>query len=101
MTPAGALLWEFRVRLKWAFVLFALSLVVFAAVKFFILGAAYPVRDGTAAFVFVPTTFLGFYLVGVFTHGLAGDLSARHSIYPRRLFTLPVSSAALAFWPML
>ncbi len=47
----------------------------------------------------VTATF--FYFVGVFSYGLAGDLAARQSIYPARMFTLPVTSAALAGWPML
>src|SRR5436190_9330072 len=101
MTPAGALLWEFRGRLRWGFTIFAVCLATFAAIKFFVLGAGYPVEGGTAAFIYVPTTFLAFYLVGMFTHGLTGDLSGRHSIYPARFFTLPLSNTALAFWPML
>ena len=36
------------------------------------------------------------YVLAVFSFGLAGDLTARHSMYPARLFTLPVSTAALA-----
>src|SRR5204862_84389 len=31
----------------------------------------------------------------------AGDLAARHSMYPARMFTLPVTNAALVGWPML
>ena len=41
------------------------------------------------------------YFLAVFSFGLAGDLAARHSIYPARMFTLPVTTAALAGWPML
>ena len=41
------------------------------------------------------------YFLAVFSYGLAGDLTARHSLYPARMFTLPVSTAALAGWPML
>ena len=40
------------------------------------------------------------YFIAVFSFGLNGDLAARQSIYPARLFTLPVSSAELARWPM-
>jgi polyhydroxybutyrate depolymerase len=39
--------------------------------------------------------------LGVFSFGLAGDLAARPSIYPTRMFTLPVTNAALVGWPML
>ena len=41
------------------------------------------------------------YFLAVFSFGLAGDLAARQSIYPARMFTLPVTTAALAGWPML
>ncbi len=41
------------------------------------------------------------YFLAVFSFGLSGDLAARQSIYPARMFTLPVTSAALAGWPML
>ena len=34
--------------------------------------------------------------MAVFSYGLAGDLTARHSLYPARMFTQPVSTAALA-----
>jgi hypothetical protein len=44
-------------------------------------------------------TFL--YLLAVFTFGISGDLAARESMYPPRMLTLPVRSAALAGWPML
>ena len=41
------------------------------------------------------------YFLAVFSFGLAGDLAARQSMYPARMFTLPVTTAALAGWPML
>src|SRR5439155_1991713 len=46
---------------------------------------------------------LGFallYLVAVFAHGDQVRLESRESGYPRRAFTLPLSSAALARWPL-
>src|SRR5437879_13867654 len=45
------------------------------------------------------TTFV--YLLAVFRFGVSGDLAARHSMYPARMFTLPVTNAALVAWPML
>src|SRR4029079_1426877 len=54
------------------------------------------------AFTVTIPLFGGFtYFVSVFTYGLSGDLTARRSMYPARLFTLPVSTAALAGYPML
>ena len=41
------------------------------------------------------------FFMAVFSFGLAGDLAARRSIYPTRMFTLPMTNAALAGWPML
>jgi hypothetical protein len=37
----------------------------------------------------------------VFSFGFASDLAARESTYPARMFALPVSTRALAGWPML
>src|SRR6185503_14694316 len=51
--------------------------------------------------VVVPLTGTFMYLLAVFSFGLAGDLAAQQSIYPARLFTLPVTTTALAAWPML
>ena len=51
--------------------------------------------------VIVPLTSTFLYFLGLFTFGLSGDIAARQSIYPARMFTLPVTSAALAGWPML
>ena len=48
-----------------------------------------------------PITATFTYCLAVFTYGLSGDIAGRPSMYPRRLFTLPVSTAALAGWPML
>src|SRR5262249_13051601 len=39
--------------------------------------------------------------LAVFTFGLAGDIAARQSMYPRRMFALPLTTNALAGWPML
>src|SRR5437773_4807719 len=52
-------------------------------------------------FVMVPTTVVFTYFLAVFTYGLEGDLAARQSMYPARMFTRPVTTAALAGWPML
>ena len=51
--------------------------------------------------IVLPLTAAVLYLLAVFSFGLSGDLAARESMYPPRLFTLPVTTAALAGWPML
>src|SRR6266496_3153408 len=73
--------------------------------KLRILGSGQPVHVETperfAVVVMVPLTTTFMYFLAVFSFGLAGDLAARQSMYPARLFTLPVTTAALAGWPML
>ncbi len=41
------------------------------------------------------------YFLAVFSFGLGGDMAARQSPFPARMFTLPVTTRALAGWPML
>lgn len=50
--------------------------------------------------VVVPATATFMYFLAVFSFGLAGDLAARQSMYPARMFALPVTNAALVGWPM-
>lgn len=57
--------------------------------------------EGLAGFLIAPLAIAFFYILAVFSFGLSGDLAARQSIYPARMFTLPVTTAALAGWPML
>ena len=49
----------------------------------------------------VPFSVVFLYFLAVFSFGLTGDLAARQSLYPARMFVLPVPTAALAGWPML
>jgi poly(3-hydroxybutyrate) depolymerase len=104
-SAAAAFAWEFRQRLRWGLIALAVYLVVLATVQFLILGPRspiHPLRPTTLALtVLVPLAFSFLYFLAVFSYGLAGDLTARHSLYPARLFTLPVSTAALVGWPML
>ncbi len=79
-------------------------LCVVGTIRFLVLepGEPVPVDSGRfAAMVSVPLTTTFVYLLAVFSFGFAGDLAARHSMYPARLFTLPVTNAALVGWPML
>ena len=104
-SPAAAIAWEFRRRHRWG--LFALIgyLLVLAAIKFLFLASERPVKlDSPQSFAFVvvvPLTATLLYLMSVFSYGLAGDLAARQSMFPARMFALPVTTAALAGWPML
>ena len=57
--------------------------------------------DEVSAMVLAPWSIVFFYFLAAFSFGLTGDLGARQSIYPPRLFTLPITNAQLAGWPML
>lgn len=102
---ARAFGWEFSRRYRLAFIALGVYLAAFLVVKWFLLGPEARIRfdppNGLAAFIVVPATITFFFFVGVFTFGLSGDLAARESIFPARMFTLPVRTAELAGWPML
>src|SRR5438874_1023590 len=104
-SPALAIGWEFRRRHLWALIAMAGYLLALAAIKLLFLGPMEPIRldppDGRAAVVITPLTATYFYLLAAFSFGLAGDLAARPSIYPARMFALPLRTAALVGWPML
>ena len=106
MSAAGrAIGWEFRRRHRLGLIALVAYVVVFGVIKFLLLGSGHPIKldppNGMAGWLIAPLTATFFYFVGVFSYGLAGDLTARESIYPARMLTLPVTSAALAGWPML
>jgi hypothetical protein len=102
---AAAIAWEFRQRHRWGLMALTGYLLVLATIRLLILGGGQRVNfDNTESFalvVVVPLTSTFMYFLAVFSFGLAGDLAARQSMYPARMFTLPVTTAALAGWPML
>src|SRR5947208_15163858 len=103
-SPALAMGWEFRRRHRWGLTAVAGYLFVVATIRFLILGPGEPVLVDSvrfAAVVSVPLTTTFVYLLAVFSFGFAGDLAARHSMYPARMFTLPVTDAALVGWLLL
>lgn len=103
-TPAAAFAWEFRQRHRWALIALLATILTLGGIKIAVLTTQpHPEVDDVTFALLVPVplaaTFL--YLLAVFTFGISGDLAARESMYPPRMLTLPVSSAALAGWPML
>src|SRR5947209_10555209 len=103
-SPAHAIGWEFHRRHRWGLIGVAGYLFVVAMIRFLILEPGEPVLVDSvrfAALVSVPLTTTFVYLVSGLRLDLAGDLAARHSMYPARMFTLPVTNAALVGWPML
>jgi hypothetical protein len=104
-TPATAFAWEFQRQHRVGLVALAAYLIAFVLIKVLVLPPEYVLRvdppNGLAAFIIVPVCSMMFYFIGVFTFGLSGDLAARPSIYPAHKLTLPVTTRALAGWPML
>src|SRR6058998_2120186 len=103
-SPAAAFAWEFRRRLRSGLFALVAYLLLLAAVQLLAgpRSSIRPSNEVTFAFtVTLPLTAAFFHLLAVFSYGLAGDLTARQSMYPARLFTLPVTTAALAGYPML
>src|SRR4051794_6370605 len=103
-TPAAAIAWEFRQRHRWGLMAVLATILTLGAIKAVVLAhETHPDLNDTTFALLVPVplaaTFL--YLLAVFTFGISGDLAARESMFPPRMLTLPVSSAALAGWPML
>ena len=103
-SPALAIAWEFRQPHRWALIGLAGYLLVLGIAKLLILGPGHVRLDPpneVAAVAIVPVAVTFMYFLAVFSFGFAGDLAARQSIYPARMFTLPVTTARLAGWPML
>ncbi len=105
LSPAAAIAWEFRRRHRWGLIAVTGYLLVLAVLKLLIFGPGHRVtfadEQTFAFFVMVPLTSTFLYFLAVFSFGLSGDLAGRKSMYPARMFTLPVTTAALAGWPML
>jgi hypothetical protein len=104
-SPAAAVAWEFRQRHRWGLFAFVGYLVVLAAIKLVVFARGLPVTldspESFALVVMLPLVTTFTYFLAVFTFGLDGDLAARQSMYPARLFTLPVTTTALSVLPMI
>ena len=104
MTAARAIGWELLRRNRWGFLGLGVYFAAAAAYKLWMLRAGHVFSmEQVEYFVFGAAIPLGTtitYLVVVFTYGLSGDFAARQSIFPARYFTLPVTTSALAGWPM-
>ena len=101
----AAVSWEFRQRHRWGLIALVGYLSVLAAIKLVVVARGVPIHfDSPETFAFVvvvPVTAAFTYLQAVFSFGLDGDLAARHSMYPARMFTKPLTASELAGLPMM
>jgi polyhydroxybutyrate depolymerase len=104
-SPALAIAWEFRQGHRFALIALAGYALVLGTIKLLIPGPWAPIEldtpNETAAVLIGPFSLIFMYFLAVFSFGLAGDLAARQSMFPARMFTLPVTTRALVGWPML
>ena len=104
-SPAAAIAWEFRARHRWGVRALAVYLAVLVVIKIAMVASGRSVTlesgESFGVVVMLPLSTTFMYFMAVFSYGLAGDLAARQSMFPSRLFTLPVTTGALAGWPML
>lgn len=101
---AAAFARELFTRHRFGFLAAGAFLGALAAVRLAFPGAATLLARGWGASftlaVVVPGAIVFYWMLVVFTFGSDGNLAGRWSIYPARLFTLPVTDTALAAWPM-
>jgi len=104
-SAARAIAWEFRQRHRWGLIALAGYFLVLATIKLLIPESSLTFNmdsgERFAVVVMVPLTATFLYVLTAFTYGLSGDVAGRQSMYPARMFTLPVSTTALTLWPML
>jgi len=102
---AAAVAWEFRQRHRLGLMALTGYFLVLATIKLVVLVRGFPINlkspESFAFVVMVPLTATFTYSLAIFSFGLDGDLAARQSMFPARRFTQPVTTAALAWWPML
>ena len=103
--PAAAIAWEFRQRHRWGWMAVAAYVLALVTIRLVVLEPGgridFESAQSFALAVVVPMAATFLYFLAVFSFGLAGDLAARQSIYPARMFAMPITTAALAGWPML
>lgn len=104
-SAAAAFAWTFAMRHRVGFLLLGAYFVALTAVRFLALTGLLRLPTewdvGFAFLVVVPGTLSLYWLIIAFTFGYNGNLAGRQSVYPSRLFTLPMTNTALTAWPML
>jgi hypothetical protein len=102
--PARAFGRELIARRRWGFLGIGAYLAALAAFRLVAPGAAAWITEGWGArfalVVVTPGTIAFYWMLVVFTYGGEGSLAGRRSIFPTRLFPLPVTTPELVAWPM-
>jgi hypothetical protein len=98
---ARAFAWDFAARHRWGFGAVVAYILVLAAANILAPPTAESDIGRFVGLISLPMSASGFYLLAVFSFGFAGDLAARQSMYPGRLFVLPITTRSLTAWPML
>ncbi|MEX2179584.1 MAG: hypothetical protein WD801_12790 [Gemmatimonadaceae bacterium] len=101
---AATFRWEMIRRNRWGWLVLALWLAGLLAFFLVVSARAQPMTTTWgAAFalsVMGPATVAVYWFVAIFSYSGDGNVSARESMFPRRLFTLPVTTTFLVTWPM-
>jgi hypothetical protein len=102
----AALAWELARRHRWGLgllLIYLAGLLVFVGVK----ATSSPSPESAeliglvAVSAAIPLAATFMMMLAAFSFGYQADLTGRESGYPARMFTMPVGTPALAFWPML
>jgi len=97
-TPAAAIAWQLFARYRWYWVA-GIAYFVAVAILCQVLPEC-PFANAVRYCLAVPLVAMP---VGVFITlaiGSDGDMADRDSVYPKRMFTLPVAARTLVAWPM-
>ncbi len=98
-SAARSLSWEVLARQRWTFVPACAYLFVLVAVAQLLPAETIPL--GVAVTLLLPLTSAVVWALGAFSYGFEGRLEDARSLFPARMFALPLSTAALVGWPML
>src|ERR1051325_11541831 len=88
-SPALAFAWELRQRHRWGVLAIAAYLAALAIIRIAVVPGQRVRFENAESFAFavvVPLTSTVLYFLAVFSFGVGGDLAARQSMYPARMF---------------
>ena len=98
-SPHSAIVWQLWRRYRWWLASGGAYFVLVTVVSRLL--PAGTICDAVTLYLASPLAVGLLGLLSVFAYGYGVDLDNRESGFPKRMFTLPISSRALAGWPML